>query len=100
MGRITADEVQRIADLARLALSADEAERATRELETILGYVESLSAVDTEGVPPTSHAIPMATPLRDDEPGPSLEPEAALGNAPERDRFAFVVPRVIAEDEA
>ncbi len=99
MARITREEVERIADLARLTLRPEEAERMTGELETILEYVASLEALDTEGVEPTSHAIPLRTPLRDDRVQPGLDPEQAVANAPERDGHAFVVPKVIAEDE-
>jgi aspartyl-tRNA(Asn)/glutamyl-tRNA(Gln) amidotransferase subunit C len=100
MPRIQRAEVERIADLARLELSPGEAERMTTELEAILAYVEALQAIDTDQVEPTAHAIPVRTPLRDDSPGPVLEPERALANAPERDGFAFVVPKVLDEDEA
>ncbi len=100
MARITREEVERIADLARLTLTPDEAERMTGELERILEYVASLEALDTEGVEPTSHASPMRTPLREDRVEPGLDPDRALANAPERDGHAFVVPKVIAEDEA
>ncbi len=100
MARIGREEVLRMADLARLELAADEAERLTADLETILEYVETLGELDTDGVEPTSHAIPLATPLRADaEPAP-LDPERAVANAPERDGFAFVVPKVLDEDEA
>jgi aspartyl-tRNA(Asn)/glutamyl-tRNA(Gln) amidotransferase subunit C len=100
MARIDRAEAQRIAELARLALGPEQAERAAAELEAILGYVESLQAVDTAGVEPTLHAIGLATPLRDDRAEPPLDPERALANAPERDGFAFVVPKVLDEDEA
>ncbi|RIK96127.1 MAG: Asp-tRNA(Asn)/Glu-tRNA(Gln) amidotransferase subunit GatB [Proteobacteria bacterium] len=100
MSRIDRAEVERIADLARLELADGEAERMTADLEQILGYVESLEALDTVGVEPTVHAIPLATPLRDDRAAPPLDPERALANAPERDGFAFVVPKVLDEDEA
>lgn len=111
MTRIATAEVERIAALARLDLSPDEATRAAAELEAILGYVESLQALDTSGVEPTTHATlsdaegtalrPLqATPLREDHAAPALDPERALANAPERDGFAFVVPKVLDEDEA
>lgn len=100
MTRIATTEVERIAALARLDLSADEAKTAAAELEAILDYVESLQALDTTGVEPTTHAIPLATPLREDRAAPALDPERALANAPERDGFAFVVPKVLDEDEA
>lgn len=100
MPRITRAEVERIADLARLSLGPDEAARMTGDLEAILGYVESLRALDTDAVEATSHAIPLAAPLRADRAEAGLAPEQAVANAPERDGFAFVVPKVIAEDEA
>jgi aspartyl-tRNA(Asn)/glutamyl-tRNA(Gln) amidotransferase subunit C len=99
MTRIATTEVERIAALARLDLAPDEAQRAAAELEAILDYVESLQALDTTGVEPTTNAIPLATPLREDRAAPALDPERALANAPERDGFAFVVPKVLDEDE-
>lgn len=97
MARITRDEVQRIAALARLELADAEAERITGQLEAVLGHVEQLAELDTEGVEPTAHAIPVATPLRPDVAGPVLDPEVALGNAPAREGTAFLVPKVIEE---
>jgi len=92
-------EVERVAELARLSLSDAEAERLAVELEGILAYAEQLAGVATEGIPPTAHPVELATPLRDDVPEPPLAPERALANAPEREGFAFVVPRVIEEEE-
>jgi aspartyl-tRNA(Asn)/glutamyl-tRNA(Gln) amidotransferase subunit C len=99
MPRISHDEVERIADLARLELAPGEAQRMTDELEAILGYVASLEQIDTTGVEPTVHAIPIATPLRDDVAVAPLDPDRALANAPERSGTAFVVPKVLDEDE-
>ena len=99
MAHISREEVERIAALARLSLSNDEAERMATELDTILGYVETLAEVDTEGIAPTSHVIPLPTPLREDRGGPSLDPEVALANAPEREGTAFVVPKVIEAEQ-
>jgi aspartyl-tRNA(Asn)/glutamyl-tRNA(Gln) amidotransferase subunit C len=94
------EDVERVAALARLALGEDELARMTRELEAVLGYVASLERVDTRDVPPTAHVVPLATPLRPDEPAPPLDPALALANAPESDGSSFVVPKVIeAEDE-
>lgn len=100
MSRIERAEVERIADLARLDLSEAEAVRMTADIEAILGYVAALDTLDTTGVEPTTHAVPLATPLRDDRAVAPLDPERALANAPERDGFAFVVPKVLDEDEA
>ena len=89
MSRISRAEVERIAHLARLRLDDAEAEDALHRLE----------AVDTDGVPATSHVIPLVTPLRDDAPGALLAPEAAVANAPAPRGTAFTVPRVL-DDEA
>ena len=99
MSRITRSEVERIAALARLQLSSAEAERMTSELETILGFVETLRGLDTEGVEPTAHVMSLATPLRADHPSEPLDPARAMSNAPQRDGSAFVVPKVLDEDE-
>jgi len=85
--------------LARLALDEDELLRMARELDAVLGYVASLSRVDTRDVPPTAHVVPLATPLRDDVPSAPLDPDLALANAPEREGSSFVVPKVIEAEE-
>jgi aspartyl-tRNA(Asn)/glutamyl-tRNA(Gln) amidotransferase subunit C len=92
-------EVERVAELARLSVSDAEAERLAVELEAILAQAQELAAVDTAGVPPTAHPVELATPLRADVPEPPLDPERALANAPEREGTAFVVPRVIDEED-
>jgi len=69
------------------------------ELDQILEYAETLSAVDTTDIEPTAHAIPLPTPLREDRALPPLDPELAVANAPEREGFAFVVPKVIEGDQ-
>lgn len=100
MSRITREEVERVAALARLDLGPDEAQRMTTQLDAILDYVALLSEVDTKGVAPTSHAVPMATPLREDQPGTPLDPEDAVRNAPAREGSAFLVPKVIEGEES
>jgi aspartyl-tRNA(Asn)/glutamyl-tRNA(Gln) amidotransferase subunit C len=100
MSRITLKEVHDVATLARLSLSDDEAERMTADLDHILEYVETLRGLDTEGIEPTAHAIPMKTPVREDRAVPGIDPELAVANAPESIATAFVVPKVIeGEDE-
>jgi aspartyl-tRNA(Asn)/glutamyl-tRNA(Gln) amidotransferase subunit C len=93
------EDVERVVALARLALDEDELARMARELDAVLGYVASLSRVDTRDVPPTAHVVPLATPLRDDVPSAPLDPEQALANAPEREGSSFVVPKVIEAEE-
>jgi aspartyl-tRNA(Asn)/glutamyl-tRNA(Gln) amidotransferase subunit C len=99
MSRISREEVERVAHLARLRLAEDEAEAMTQALEAILGYVAQLESVDTEGVPATAHVIPLATPLREDQPAEVLAPDLAVANAPAPRGTAFTVPRVL-DDEA
>jgi len=99
MARIDRAEVERIAELARLELAPDEAERMTGELAAILGYVEQLDALDTTDVEPTVHALPLATPLRADRAEAPMDPTRAVANAPAADGFAFVVPKVLDEDD-
>jgi len=100
MPPITRDEVRRIALLARLRLDDAELDRMALEMGAFLGYAETLGRVETDGVEPTSHVVPLATPLREDRAEPPIDPELAVANAPERDGTAFVVPKVIDGEEA
>ena len=99
MSRMTREEVERIAHLARLRLSQEEASAMASDLESILGYVELLGTLDTCQVEPTSHVIPLATPMRGDRPGTSYPPETAVANAPSREGTAFAVPKVLEGEE-
>ncbi len=92
---ITREEVLRVARLARLELSAEEQEQITPQLDAILGYVESLNAVETGAVEPTTTVIPMVSVMRDDEVRPSLDREQTLANAPDPEGAFFRVPRII-----
>lgn len=98
MARISREQVERIAELARLSLEGDEIEAMERDLERILDYVAALQALDTEGVEPTAQASLMTTPLRSDEPAPAMDPQLAVANAPQAAETAFVVPKVIDEE--
>ncbi len=93
---LTPQQVEHVARLARLSLSAEEAARYGEQLSSILGYIEKLQQLNVDGVPPTTHAVEVAsTPLRADETRPSLPPDEALANAPEREGTYFLVPRII-----
>jgi len=92
---LTRAEVQEIATLARIRLADDEADRLVADLGAILGYVEELRALDTSGVEPMTHAVPLDCPLRADVVGASLEPTDALAAAPAREEDFFAVPKVI-----
>ena len=93
MARITPDEVAQIADLARLTLTDQEKTRLSGEMEKILEYVatlEGLAHSEVESADPDP-----VTPLRPDEPQPSLTNQQALANAPQTVGGFFVVPRIL-----
>ena len=92
---LTRDEVLHVANLARLSLSPDEIELFTRQLNDILAYMEKLQELDTEGVTPLAHVMPVFNVFREDKVKEGLEREAALDNAPAQEDGAFLVPRVI-----
>ena len=96
MSSLTRQDVQRIADLARLELTAEELELFTRQLGDILTYVEQIRALDTTGVAPTSQVLNRPVD-RDDVAAPTLSREDLLRNAPDAALEAglFKVPRVI-----
>jgi aspartyl-tRNA(Asn)/glutamyl-tRNA(Gln) amidotransferase subunit C len=91
---LSLEEVEHIATLARLELSAEEKARYRQQLSAILDYIRKLQALDTEGIPPTSSVSSDASPLRADEPRPGLSREALLENAPEVEEEQFKIPPV------
>jgi len=93
--RLSHEEIEHIASLSRLELSDAERERAQNELSDIIGYFEALSKLDTHGVEPTMHALPLQNVLRADVIEPQLSREEALQNAPESAGGMFQVPRVV-----
>jgi aspartyl-tRNA(Asn)/glutamyl-tRNA(Gln) amidotransferase subunit C len=88
-------DIEHVARLARLDLSAEEKERLKAQLALILEHAAKVGEVAAEDVPPTAYAIPRANVLRPDEPVPSLPLEDVLANAPERERDRFKVPRIV-----
>lgn len=92
--KITKADVDHVAMLARLEFAEDEKAEMARQLSRILEYMDKLSELDTEDVSPTAHAVPLRNVLREDGARPSLHPEEALRNAPERDGAFFRVPRI------
>jgi aspartyl-tRNA(Asn)/glutamyl-tRNA(Gln) amidotransferase subunit C len=95
--RITLAEVEHVARLARLALTAGEKERMRSQLDVILAYVTKLAEVDTTGVEPTSHVLPLVNVMREDEVRPSYPADAMLANAPEPAGELFRVPKILEE---
>lgn len=88
-------QVKHIASLSRLLLSPEEEEILRLQLSSILQYMEKLRELNTEGIKPTSHVIDIVNVMRDDIPHPSLPPEEALRNAPERFKGFYRVPKII-----
>ncbi len=95
---LTIDDVQHVANLARLALDADDLERLRDQLGRILEYAEQVQEVATDDVPPTSHPYPLRNVWRADEPRPSLDPEVARATGPAIEDGRFRVPRIIEEE--
>jgi aspartyl-tRNA(Asn)/glutamyl-tRNA(Gln) amidotransferase subunit C len=94
---ITREDVEHVAELARLELTAAEKEQFITQLNSILTYIDKLNELDTRDVEPTSHVIPMSNVLRDDEVRACLDRAQVLHNAPEASHFFFKVPRIIEE---
>ncbi|MBX9624069.1 MAG: Asp-tRNA(Asn)/Glu-tRNA(Gln) amidotransferase subunit GatC [Gemmataceae bacterium] len=90
-------DVRAVARLARLDVPEADLPRVRAELAAILGYVEQLRAVDTAGVEPLAHPLPVSNVFRDDQPRPSLPVDEALANAPARTGDYFAVPAVFAD---
>lgn len=94
---ISKEQVEKVASLARLTLTEEEANQYTVQLNNILQFAEKLTELDTDHVEPTSHAYPMVNVMREDEVRPSIAHEKALFNAPEQQDGMFKVPAVFEE---
>ncbi|GIO69158.1 Asp-tRNA(Asn)/Glu-tRNA(Gln) amidotransferase subunit GatC [Paenibacillus sp. JTLBN-2024] len=92
---ITNQDVQHVAKLARLNLSADEEQKFTEQLNAILQYAEKLNELDTDGVEPTTHVLPVSNVMREDVKRESLPIEKVMLNAPEEEDGQFKVPAVL-----
>ena len=93
--KIQTEDVRKVAHLARLELSEDEAQRLTGDMNNILGYIDKLAELDTEGVEPTSHAVPVTNVFREDVRKDFFSVDEGLANAPSVEEGSFKVPRVI-----
>jgi len=92
---LTLDEVEHIAELARLRLTPEEKERYREQLSAILDYAARLQELDTSGIPPTASVLPPRSVLRPDQTNPGLTLEELLRNAPETEADQFRVPPVL-----
>ena len=95
--RITREDVAHVADLARLTLSDEELDRFTDQLAAVLDHARDVEALDTAGVPPTAHPLPLHNVLREDEVRPSLDRDEVLSQAPASEGGRFAVPPVLGE---
>ena len=97
MSRISADDVRKVAKLARLNLPDDKIATYTGQLESILGYVSQLEQVDTTGVPETTRAVEVTNVTRQDGVDPTPVREEILNQAPQREGDFFRVPKIMAD---
>jgi aspartyl-tRNA(Asn)/glutamyl-tRNA(Gln) amidotransferase subunit C len=96
--RITAADVAHVARLARLDVTDDEIALFTEQLGAVLEHAADVEALDTAGVPPTAHPLPLRNVLRADEPRPSLDRDEVLAQAPDVEDGRFRVPRILGEE--
>jgi aspartyl-tRNA(Asn)/glutamyl-tRNA(Gln) amidotransferase subunit C len=92
---VTPEQVRHIANLARIAMSEEEIERFVPELNNILGWIEQLAEVDTDGVEPLATVIEQKLRMRDDAVTDGNCRDAILANAPDSEHGFFAVPKVI-----
>ena len=97
--KITKQDVEKVAKLARLEVSPAEKEAFDNQLSQILTHVETLKQYDTDGIEPTATVLGQVNVFRDDVIRPSLPVEKALANAPEREADGFSVPKIINASE-
>ena len=95
MSAFTREDVARIARLARLSLTGEEQDVFARQLADILAYADQVQEVATEGVPRTSHPLPLVNVFRPDVEQPCLSAEEALAAAPAVEDSRFRVPRIL-----
>jgi len=93
--KIDKSQVTKVAKLARLDLTEAEIEEFASQLDAIIGYVERMNELNTEGVEPMAHCLPVSNVFRDDTIKESLGTEKTLANAPEQDGAFFKVPRIL-----
>ena len=93
--KIDQNQVRKVAKLSRLDLTEAEVEEFTGQLSAILEYVEKMNELDTAGVEPLAHCLPVSNVLREDSAKESLGTEKVLANAPQRDGEFFKVPKIL-----
>ena len=92
---INEETVHYVAALAKLAVSDEEKQKVTKDLNNILDYIETMNGLDTEGVEPMSHVLPIKNVFREDEAVNQENREELLANAPKRMEGSFAVPKTV-----
>ena len=95
MAAITPEEVEHVANLARLEFNEEEIDQFTHQLGRILDYIGKLNELDTTDVPPTSHVLPIHNVSKEDAVKPSYDRELVFATAPETEEGHFEVPKLI-----
>lgn len=95
--KITREDVEHVAKLARISVSDSEKETFSRQLSDIVSYIEKLNELNTDSVQPTSHVLDLYNVLREDVVREGLKPGDFLANAPDREGDFFKVPKIIEE---
>jgi aspartyl-tRNA(Asn)/glutamyl-tRNA(Gln) amidotransferase subunit C len=95
--KITGADVRHVARLARLDVTDDEVELFAHQLAAVLEHAEDVEALDTAGVPPTAHPLPLVNVLREDVPAPGVDRDEVLAMAPAAEDGRFRVPRILGE---
>jgi aspartyl-tRNA(Asn)/glutamyl-tRNA(Gln) amidotransferase subunit C len=95
MAELTLKDVKYVASLSQLTLDDDAKARMLEDMGKILGYIEKLNELDTDGVEPMMHVLDLTNVYRADTVQPSLDHDLALKNAPNTDGAYFLVPRIL-----
>ena len=93
--KVTEKDLETVGVLSRLSVPQEEKEEYLQKLNDFLEYVDNLSTLDTEGVQPTAHVLPLHNVFREDVVKPSLDRELALSNAPLKEDGYFKVPKIL-----
>ncbi len=93
--KITEETVQYVASLAKLSVSDDEKQKVAKELDRILDYIETMNGLDTEGIEPMSHVLPVKNVFREDVVTNQDNRDELLKNAPKKKDGSFVVPKTV-----
>jgi aspartyl-tRNA(Asn)/glutamyl-tRNA(Gln) amidotransferase subunit C len=95
--RLTRDDAAYVARLARIELTAEELDLYAGQLAAVLDHAAQVAAIDTTGVEPTAHPLPLKNVLRPDTPGPSLDRDEVLSQAPAVEDGRFLVPKILGD---